>query len=93
MTSVKNKIWLGTFFLFLLLLLSGGVNIYYTIKIKNDAKAVLQDNYETLSYAHTMQAQLDSLPVKYDAAVKAFDSVLRLQERNVTEPGEQGSHK
>jgi NtrC-family two-component system sensor histidine kinase KinB len=89
MTSVKNKIWLGTFFLFLLLLLSGGVNIYYTIKIKNDAKAILQDNYETLSYAHTMQALLDSLPLKQDAAIKGFDSVLRLQEQNVTEPGEQ----
>lgn len=89
MTSVKNKIWLGTVFLFLLLLLSGSVNIYYTIKIKNDAKAILKDNYETLSYAHIMQQQLDSLPIKHDAAIQHFDSVLKLQEQNITEPGEQ----
>ena len=48
--SVKNKIWLGTLFLFLLLLLTGGVGIYYIVQLKDQAKAVLQDNYESLSY-------------------------------------------
>jgi hypothetical protein len=36
-----------------------------------------------------MQALLDSFAFKYDAAIKGFDSVLQLQEHNVTEPGEQ----
>ena len=37
-TSVKNKIRLGTLFLFLLLLLSGGMGIYNLVRLKNDAK-------------------------------------------------------
>src|SRR4051794_5290399 len=86
--NVKNKIWLGTLFLFLLLLLTGGVGIYYIIHLKDQTKAVLQDNYESLSYSHAMQAQLDSLPIKHIAAIQAFDSALHLQEHNITEPGE-----
>src|SRR3954465_7679054 len=87
--SVKNKIWLGTLFLFLLLLLTGGVGIYYIIELKTQTKAVLQDNYESLSYSHSMQAQLDSLNIKHTAAIQAFDSALQHQEHNITEPFEE----
>lgn len=86
--SVKNKIWLGTLFLFILLLLTGGVGIYYTVHLKDQSKAVLKDNYETLSYAYTMQNQLDSFAFKQDEAFIKFDSVLQLQEQNITETGE-----
>lgn len=87
--GVKQKIWLGTLFLFLLLIITGGVGIYYTMQLKDQAKAVLQDNYETLSYAHNMQKQLDSLKENHQTAIKSFDSTLKLQENNITEPGEQ----
>ncbi|HNP20903.1 MAG TPA: ATP-binding protein [Panacibacter sp.] len=87
--SVKNKIWLGTLFLFLLLLLTGGVGIYYTLQLKDQAKAVLQDNYETLSYAHGMQKELDAFTNSNNCNLPAFDSMLRLQEQNITEPGEE----
>ena len=40
--SVKKKIWLGTLFLFLLLLLTGGVGIYYMAKLKTEGKNVLK---------------------------------------------------
>lgn len=86
--SVKNKIWLGTLFLFLLLLLTGGVGIYYTLSLKDKAKAVLQDNYETLSYGHVMQKELDAFDSHQQTSLMAFDSVLQLQEKNITEPGE-----
>lgn len=91
--TVKNKIWLGTLFLFILLLLTGGVGIYYIVHLKDQAKAVLKDNYETLSYAYTMQNQLDSLAFNQDAAYRKFDSVLKLQEQNITEPGEEEETK
>jgi PAS domain S-box-containing protein len=87
--NVKNKIWLGTLFLFILLLLTGGVGIYYTVHLKDQVKAVLEDNYETLSYAYTMQNQVDSFTFNQDAAYRKFDSVLKLQEQNITEPGEE----
>ena len=75
--SVKNKIWLGTLFLFLLLLLTGGVGIYYMSKLKDEAKTVLQDNYESLSYAILCNRQLDSLNIKHAAALKTFESALK----------------
>lgn len=87
--SVKNKIWLGTLFLFLLLLLTGGAGIYYTVQLKDQSKAILKDNYESLAYGHVMQGQLDSnIFIKSDE-FKTFDRALVLQEQNVTEPDEQ----
>lgn len=86
--SVKNKIWLGTTFLFLLLLLTGGVGIYYTAQLKDQAKAVLKDNYESLADAYAMQRQLDSFVVNQQTLLTTFDSALAMQERNITEPGE-----
>jgi len=87
-TSVKNKIRLGTLFLFLLLLLSGGLGIYNLVRLKNDAKMILQDNYESLDYCHIMQRQLDSFNISRTVAVQKFEETLQKQENNITEPGE-----
>lgn len=89
-TSVRNRIRLGTFFLFLLVLLSCGVGVYNLVRLKNDATLILKNNYESLDYCHSLQQLLDQAsPGQWPLA--AMDSVLRLQERNVTEPGEQGA--
>ena len=82
--SVKNKIWLGTLFLFLLLLVTGGVGIYYMAKLKTEGKNVLQDNYESLSYCHTMQQQLNNSDGSYIQSLQKFEEALKLQENNVT---------
>lgn len=86
--SVRNKIWYGTVFLFVLLILTGGAGIYFTAMLKNEARAVLQDNYESLSYCHSMQQQLDSLSMNFAYSTTQFDSALRQQETNITEKGE-----
>lgn len=86
--TVKNKIWLGTLFLFALILITGGVSIFYTAKLKNNAKHVLQDNYESLSYCAAMQRQLNSFEKDYNTSATDFERVLQEQETNVTEPGE-----
>ena len=86
--NVKNKIRLGTLFLFFLLLLSGGFGIYNLVRLKNDAKMILEDNYVSLGYCHVMQQQLDSLAIKHEHALQEFDEELKKQENNVTEPGE-----
>ncbi len=86
--SVKKKIWLGTMFLFLLLLLTGGVGIYYMAKLKSDNKNVLQDNYESISYCHTMQQQLNILSDNNSIATNTFAEALKQQENNITEAGE-----
>ncbi|MEO6730218.1 MAG: ATP-binding protein [Ferruginibacter sp.] len=86
--NVKKKIWLGTLFLFLLLLLTGGVGIYYMAKLKAEGKHVLQDNYESLSYCHTMQQKLNGVTGNGVQSIKKFEDALKQQEANITEPGE-----
>src|SRR5436190_15776197 len=86
--NVKNKFWLGTLFLFLLLVITGGVSIYYMAQMKAEAKNILHDNYESLSYGHTMQQQLNSFGTDYQLSVTQFESALKLQEKNITELGE-----
>jgi NtrC-family two-component system sensor histidine kinase KinB len=86
--SVKSKVRLGTLFLFLLLLAAGGVGIYFTAVLKQDAKGVLQENYESIAYCLSLQQQLES-PASHTAHYfAAMDSVVSLQEQNVTESGE-----
>ena len=79
---------LGTLFLFLLLLLSGGLGIYNLVRLKNDAKMILENNYESLDYCHIMQRQLDSFNIDRPDALRNFNDALRKQENNITEPGE-----
>ncbi|HTE33553.1 MAG TPA: ATP-binding protein [Chryseolinea sp.] len=86
--SVKRKIRLGTLFLFFLVLLSGGVCIYFLVRLKNDAKEILKDNYESLVYCHIMQRSIDSAGVNASKSFSQFDSVLKMQEANITEAGE-----
>lgn len=86
--SVKNKIRLGTLFLFLLIVLSGGFSIYYLVKLRLQSKNVLKANYESLQYAHTMQKSLDSIVVGKMMFIDSFNFSLRLQESNITESGE-----
>lgn len=88
MVSVKKKIWLGALFLFLLLMLTGAVGIYYTSYLKNDNKSVLKNNYESLAYSHFIQQQLLLLQHNYSKSIHKIDSALSLQEKNITEPGE-----
>jgi len=91
--SVKKKIWLGTLFLFLLLLVTGGVSIYYMAKLKIEGKNVLRDNYESLSYSHTMQQQMNAMDMDFVKSINKFEDALNQQENNITEQGEGKSTK
>lgn len=79
---------MGTLFLFLLLLVTGGAGIYFMAKLKTEGKNVLRDNYESLSYCHTMQQELNNMDAGYLNSIKKLDDALKLQENNITEPGE-----
>ncbi|MBV9963980.1 MAG: HAMP domain-containing protein [Parafilimonas sp.] len=86
--TVKKKIWLGTLFLFLLLILTGGAGIYYMSKLKTEGKNILKDNYESLAYCHNMQRDLSKIKTGITASSISFENNLQKQEANVTEPGE-----
>jgi len=91
--SVKNKIRLGTIFLFLLVVASGGFSIYYLTKLREQSKNVLQANYETIQYCHSMQEALDSIQDSKTNYIDSFEIELRMQEANITEPGESDATK
>ncbi|HTE24223.1 HAMP domain-containing sensor histidine kinase [Flavitalea sp.] len=86
--TVKQKIRLGTVFLFGLLLLTAGVGMFHIIRLKNDADQILQNNYESIEYVHAMSGILDSLPLDSATAFRRFEAALSLQQRNITEPDE-----
>src|SRR5678815_2576955 len=86
--SVKNKIRLGTIFLFLLVIASGGFSIYYLTKLRGESKNVLQANYESIQYCHLMQKALDSIQDNKARFLDSFDTQLKRQEANITEAGE-----
>ncbi len=86
--SIKYKIRFGTLFLLLLLVVSGGVSIYYQINLTNASKNILRDNYESLEYGHAMQRQLDSIGRFPQLSIPRLEQLLRAQEGNLTEPGE-----
>src|SRR3954470_10418321 len=87
--KVKNKLRLGFGFLFIVVLLFGGISLYYINRISNNAKVILKDNYETLNYCREMRGILDenNLPLT-DALIYKFDKALVKEEHNITEKGE-----
>jgi two-component system, NtrC family, sensor histidine kinase KinB len=87
--KLKTKVALGGIFLFALLILVGAVSFYYLNRLSNDSKGIVKDNYETLNYSMDMLKELDALAGKDSAiAFKNFEKNLRMQESNITEPGE-----
>ena len=87
--KIKTKITLGVAFLFTLILAIGGLNLYYVHRLAADAENILKDNYETLEYTKAILRNCDSLSIDSVRAIHGIETNLRLQELNVTEPGEQ----
>jgi NtrC-family two-component system sensor histidine kinase KinB len=87
--KVKNKLRLGFGFLFIVVLFFGGLSIILINQIANNGKAILKNNYETLTFVREMRLVLDNqeLPLK-DSAQHAFARQLNKQEHNITEAGE-----
>jgi NtrC-family two-component system sensor histidine kinase KinB len=87
--KIKTKLWLGFGFLFTIVLLFGALSIYYIQRISNNAKVILKDNYETLSYTREMRTLLDETPLPLnEQASRLFNVQLVKEEHNITEKGE-----
>lgn len=85
--KLKTKLSLGLTFLFIVILVFGILGIFYINRLSNDSSAVLKNNHESLVYCNNMLKALEEIPVKPDA-IKVFESNLKSQEANITEPGE-----
>jgi len=87
--KIKNKLRLGFGFLFVVVLFFGVVSIFYIHDISDNAKVILKNNYESLSFAREMRTILDVEKLPLSETAKAdFDKQLVLQEHNITETGE-----
>jgi NtrC-family two-component system sensor histidine kinase KinB len=86
--SIKIKVAWGVIFLFLVIVVIGGLGLYYLEALSNDSENILTDNYETLEYTKSIVGNCDSLKIDSVKALKAIEANLMLQEANVTEKGE-----
>jgi two-component system, NtrC family, sensor histidine kinase KinB len=78
-------------FLFILLLILGGVSIFHIVRLQNDSREILKDNYESLQYGHEMLIALDKISEAGSAYFRDFEVALAAQEKNITEPEERRS--
>jgi PAS domain S-box-containing protein len=87
--KVRTKLRLGFGFLFIVVLFFGATSLFYIRDISENAKTILKNNYESLSFARDMRTVLDDndLPLSTLATTK-FNTYLLKQEHNITEPGE-----
>ncbi len=85
--KIKAKIRLGVSFLFAMVVLLGGLSIYYLSILKQEAAAVLKDNNETLGYLGHINHLLNTQAVS-PVQLQQIDAWLKKQEQNITEVGE-----
>jgi NtrC-family two-component system sensor histidine kinase KinB len=86
--GIKNKIRLGTLFLFFLLILSGWTSIHYFALLKKESQQILKANYESLVYCHAIQEVLDGYNKNISEIINVIETNLAMQEKNITEVGE-----
>jgi signal transduction histidine kinase len=87
--KIKTKLRLGFGFLFVIVLLFGGISLYYINEISMSAKVILKDNYKTLTFTRDMRSLLDQqdLPLK-NQTISQFSRIVKEEQQNITEKGE-----
>lgn len=85
--KIKYKVGLGAIALFLFMAVVGGIGIFYINKLNQQTKNILANNYESLQYITRIVMVSDSLRSDSTALDRLFIN-LKLQEANLTEPGE-----
>ena len=89
--SIKSKIAAALAFMFAIILVLGGLGIYYLNELSTDSQAILKDNYISLEYGSNMQkalAMLTESPKHDPDGLADFEANLKKQEANITEIGE-----
>jgi signal transduction histidine kinase/HAMP domain-containing protein len=86
--KIKTKLSLGLGFLFAVIILIGSVGANYIYTLARESKEILKDNYESIQYVKLMMQDIDGIGTDTALFYKRFDANLKLQEVNITEPGE-----
>jgi len=87
--KIKTKLRLGFGFLFIIVLSFGLIALFFLNELSDKSKVILKDNYKSLKYIAAMRKIVDesTFPLPMQKA-KTFDDNLKLEARNITEPGE-----
>lgn len=83
--KTKTKLNLGVGLLFLMILILGAIATWYLNTLKTKTENILEANYNSLEYSRNMLLSLDET---IDSMHTRFESNLKSQELNITEPGE-----
>ena len=90
--NIKTKLRLGFGFLFVIVIAFGGISLYHINEIAMRSKIVLKDNYKSVVYVNQMRTLVDNYSGSFNEFdKKEFDRILKLEENNITEKGEQNS--
>ncbi|RAJ73747.1 phospho-acceptor domain-containing protein [Chitinophaga dinghuensis] len=84
LSNLRTKVTLGLVFLFLLTLAISMEGVYQIYKLNGDAKLIMHQNLQSIVFSNNMLLAMESSPVRLDDLEKN----LRLQQLNITEPGE-----
>ena len=88
--NIRTKLRLGFGFLFFVVISFGGISLYHINEIAKRSKVILKDNYKSLVYVNDMRIAIDEQNGNINSKnAVAFDKALKLEERNITENGEQ----
>ncbi|WP_316785003.1 ATP-binding protein [Pedobacter frigiditerrae] len=88
--KIKTKLRAGFGLLFFIVLIFGGIALYFLSQISSKSKLILKDNYKTIGYVSQMRSVIDegNYPLT-KAGKQRFELNLELENKNITEPGEQ----
>jgi two-component system, NtrC family, sensor histidine kinase KinB len=87
--KAKDKLRFKLWTLFFLVILGGVLALFYMREISNNAKVLLEDNYNTLVYTREMRTVLlENPPPMPQQALKNLQQELVKEENNITELGE-----
>lgn len=86
--TIKSKIAVGIGALFILLLTISVVAFIYINRLSHRTENLLTANYKTIQYCNRMMHAINTMHLD-SQKIQAFETNLQLQEKNVTEPGEQ----
>ncbi len=87
--NIKTKLSLGLVFLFTVILLVGGIGIFYLNELSVDSKNIIKDNYESLEYMQQIRHAVDSFQINPVKSKEAWEKAIKLQQQNITEDQEQ----
>lgn len=85
---IKTKIALGLLFIFILILINGGMGYYYLNHLASASGAIIQDNYQSVQYCRNMSEDLDDYLQGQPGSLNRFDKELTAEEHDITEAGE-----